>query len=117
MKHIIIAIKSQTEYVLEGRNFDPRELVKYFEEYEQLNMTKAEILSELNNAFDKLIRKLGSMSDADFGKKFKLPFSESKPQSFRVLAMFVRDHITHHRAQAIIYLRMNGIEPAFYQPF
>ena len=30
------------------------------------------------------------------------------------LFYLIRDHITHHRAQAIIYLRLNGIKPPRY---
>lgn len=117
MKHIAVAVSFQSETLLNRKEFDPRETIRNFDRYENTAMTKTEIVNALSTSFDKLLAKLASMTEADFNQKYKLPFSGSDPKSLRVLTMFVRDHITHHRAQAIIYLRAVGIEPAFYQPF
>ena len=117
MKHLVVSIEFQTTTVLERKDFDPLKTLKLFEEFENTSMTKAEIISKMETAFDKLIDKLSSMTDSDFNLKYKLPFSGSEPKSMRVLAMFIRDHITHHRGQATTYLRINNIEPSFYQPF
>jgi len=116
-KHIIISLKGQTEDILEGKSFNVKNRIRELEEYEELKMTKEEIITSLSAACDKLIHKLSSMSKKDFDKTYQLPFSKSGPISYRMVTMFIRDHITHHRAQAIVYLRMNGIEPTFYVPF
>jgi len=116
-KHLIISLKGQTEDILEGKSFNVRERIKEIEEFEEVKMDKTEILRLLTEAFDKLILKLGNMNEADFEKKIQIPFGKSEPISYRMVTMFIRDHITHHRAQAIVYLRMNRIEPAFYAPY
>ena len=36
------------------------------------------------------------------------------PISKRRISLLIFDHVTHHRAQAIMYLRMKGIEPPRY---
>jgi len=38
----------------------------------------------------------------------------SGPISKRRIGLLIFDHVTHHRAQAIMYLRMKGIEPPKY---
>jgi len=38
----------------------------------------------------------------------------SGPISKRRIGLLIFDHATHHRAQAIMYLRMKGIEPPRY---
>ena len=117
LKHIAISIENQTNNILEGKTFNPVDVLQELNAFEKRKMTKQEIIDRLSVSFDKLSAKLASMTDEDFDKKYSLPFSRSGPQSYRVLSMFIRDHITHHRAQALVYLRMNNIAPAFYSPF
>lgn len=116
LKHLIYNNNHQADNVLMAKTFDGPELIKGMEAYEEIKMTKAEIIDKLSKSFDKLIARFEGMTDADFDTQFTLPFVKT-PKSLRVMAMFVRDHITHHRAEIIVYLRMNGIEPAFYRPF
>jgi uncharacterized damage-inducible protein DinB len=116
LKHLIFNNNHQADFLLAGRPFDGPTLVKEMEAFEEIQMSKAQIINELSKSFDKLIVRLQGMTDSDFETQFTLPFATS-PKSLRVMAMFVRDHITHHRAQLVVYLRINGIEPAFYRPF
>lgn len=116
LKHLIYNNNHQADNLLMAKTFDGPELIKGMEAYEEIKMTKAEIIEKLSKSFDKLIARFDNMTDADFDTQFTLPFIKT-PKSLRVMAMFVRDHITHHRAEIIVYLRMNGIEPTFYRPF
>jgi uncharacterized damage-inducible protein DinB len=75
-------------------------------------MTKAEIITELEGAFQTIIEGMANLSDADVkttGKKHGA-FPLSKWQSL----LFMRDHITNHRAKAVLYLRLNHIAPPSY---
>jgi uncharacterized damage-inducible protein DinB len=117
LKHLTNAMNAQTENLLGGKTFDPRVLAKQLADAERKTMSKNEIIREMGEAFDMLIAKLSTMSEGQFSQTYTLPFPGSEPKSYRVLAMFIRDHISHHRAQAIVYLRMNGITPKFYLPF
>lgn len=117
LKHLNISMRGITNNVLSGKTFDPSEVGKIQREYLARKMSKAEIMTEMTQEFDHLISKLSAMPDQQFDEQYQLPFPGSKPKSYRVMAMFARDHISHHRAQAVVYLRMNGIEPVFYFPF
>jgi uncharacterized damage-inducible protein DinB len=73
--------------------------------------TKAEILKELNTAFDKVTNIIKNIpvdeltTEVDF---FAGP--KSKLQILNLL----QDHATHHRAQIIVYLNLNNIQPPKY---
>ena len=76
------------------------------------DMTKKEIIADLVLAFDEVISTLKGLSDQKLlttGKKHG-EFPLTKWQSF----LFMRDHITNHRAKAVLYLRMNGVQPPRY---
>lgn len=60
---------------------------------------KGEIINSLENAFDSL---KGYIEDNDLTEKAINGFHSTL------------DHVTHHRGQAIIYLRCNGITPPEY---
>jgi len=60
---------------------------------------KQEVIAYLNEAYDELqktIKQLTITEQASYGVHATL------------------DHITHHRGQAVIYLRTNGVEPPEY---
>ncbi|TJY37049.1 DinB family protein [Pontimicrobium aquaticum] len=75
-------------------------------------MTKEEIILDLENAFDTVISTLKNMTDNELQKTGKRHgrFPLTKWQSF----LFMRDHITNHRAKAVLYLRLNNISPPAY---
>lgn len=75
-------------------------------------MTKAQIIKELEKKFDTVLESLKHLKDSDLqsvgksGGKFPL----TKWQSL----LFMSDHITNHRAKAVLYLRLNKIKPPQY---
>lgn len=80
--------------------------------------SKEETIKLLNSAFDDAIASLKKMDQSELDKTFVFIFSPDKPELTNQQGfLFLRDHVTHHRGQAIIYLRMKGIKPPFYRPF
>lgn len=75
-------------------------------------MSKSKIIAALESAFDVVIKTLKSQSDSSLKSQGKRhgAFPISKWQSF----LFMRDHITNHRAKAVLYLRLNKISPPAY---
>ena len=76
------------------------------------SMTKEAIIAMLSSSFDAVIETIGSLTEADLtkpGKNFGSP-ALNKEQSM----LFMFDHITNHRAKAVLYLRMKGIQPPRY---
>lgn len=75
-------------------------------------MSKDEIVQLLTESFDEVIKTIGSLSETDLsepGKNFGNP-PLNKEQSM----LFMFDHITNHRAKAVLYLRLKGIRPPAY---
>ncbi len=75
-------------------------------------LSKEQLIADLEASFDKVIASLKSMNDQSLQAQGKRhgAFPLTKWQSF----LFMRDHITNHRAKAVLYLRMNNITPPSY---
>ena len=74
-----------------------------------------EMMMELvNKTFDETSSVLKQFDPSHFEDRINYgPLSRTKRQVFLLLA----DHITHHRAQMLVYLRLNGIVPPKYVEF
>ncbi|MEH6536808.1 MAG: DinB family protein [Psychroserpens sp.] len=75
-------------------------------------MTKTQIINDLEKSFNTVLESLKSLKDSDLqsiGKSGGV-FSLTKWQSL----LFMGDHITNHRAKAVLYLRLNNIKPPQY---
>ncbi len=117
MAHIGMSSKFILNTFIKGEktDFDPAASEKLEKE---LGMSKTEVVKLLNEAFDDVIEKLKSMNNESLDSTFVLFFDPSNPvftkeQGF----LFIRDHITHHRGQAIVSLRMKGEKAPSYRPF
>ena len=77
-------------------------------------VSKDQILGMLADSFDYVIRVLPKLTPEQLERSYKVDWRERPEASGRqvILNMFV--HTAHHRAQAEVYLRLNGIEPPFY---
>ena len=75
-------------------------------------MTKAHIISDLEKSFETVLESLKSLKDSDIQSIGKSGgnFPLTKWQSL----LFMSDHITNHRAKAVLYLRLNKIKPPRY---
>jgi len=83
-----------------------------------IGASKKETIKLLNSAFDDAIASLNKMDQSDLDKTFVFIFSPDKPEFTNQQGfLFLRDHGTHHRGQAIIYLRMKGIKAPSYRAF
>lgn len=80
---------------------------------------RAALRLTLIEQFDEVSEFLKTMkTEGDWNKTRVLPQFEGKPEKDLVtILMMMRDHITHHRAQMIVYLRLMGYEPPAYEPF
>ncbi len=106
MAHITSALKSMETRFIYKENYNGYGKDLY-------NLSKEELIKEMTITFDNLIQNLQKLSDADLNEKGK-DFGDvklTKWQSF----LFMQDHITNHRAKAVLYLRMNGITPPRYK--
>lgn len=117
-KHISIIMNKQTNYFLKNIPLkDVQAFLGDLNEYENRNLTKKEIIDQLTKEFDDAIKRFETISDSELEIWYSLPFPGNPGATLRTWCMAVRDHITHQRGQAIIYLRMNGIKVPQYFPF
>ncbi|PCE66199.1 DinB family protein [Sediminicola luteus] len=81
-------------------------------EKEAGTMGKKQLVAELSAAFDMVLKDLPKLSDTQLQETGKThgAFPLTKWQSL----LFMQDHITNHRAKAVLYLRMKGIRPPQY---
>ncbi|WP_274476367.1 DinB family protein [Mangrovimonas aestuarii] len=80
--------------------------------------SKEKCIETLNNAFDDAISTLKSMDQKQLDETFVVMFDPAKPTLTKKEAfLFLRDHITHHRGQAITTLRMKGEKAPQYRGY
>jgi len=117
MAHIGMSTKFIFKVFVKGEElqFDPAETAKM---EKQIGASKEECINTLEAAFDEVIITLKGMDDEALQSTFIFFFSPEKPEFSKEDGfIFIRDHITHHRAQAIVYLRMNEEVPPGYRAF
>ncbi|MCB0463294.1 MAG: DinB family protein [Flavobacteriaceae bacterium] len=97
-------LSMHTRFIL-GENYSGREK-------DASTMTKQQIINDLETAFDTVINDMKTLSDAALKTTGKShgAFPLTKWQSL----LFMRDHITNHRAKTVLYLRLNNITPPRY---
>ena len=73
--------------------------------------SKAEMITTIDKIFDETIQLITQFDTANLNDELDyLGLNRTKRQILMLLA----DHITHHRAQMLVYLRLNGISPPRY---
>ncbi|TLP82810.1 DinB family protein [Maribacter sp. ACAM166] len=82
--------------------------------YKPANKTKEEMMETIDTTFDETIKLLHEFKPAQLDDELDyFGLNRSKRQIFMLLA----DHITHHRAQMLVYMRLNGLVPPRYVLF
>ncbi|MGJ8591235.1 MAG: DinB family protein [Aquaticitalea sp.] len=78
------------------------------------NKSKAEMIATVNKTFDETIQLIKDFDVKKLNDEMDyFGLTRSKRQIFMLLA----DHITHHRAQMLVSLRLNGLVPPRYVLF
>ncbi len=81
-------------------------------------MRKSELNQLLEEQFDQSISFFNNASAEHYGRTFIFgTLDEPVVKDYYTACMLVRDHITHHRAQLIAYLRQNSIKPIQFRGF
>ena len=117
MAHIALSSKLMNTMFIKGEkvDFDPVEGAKL---EKSVGASKEECIQLLNANFDEIIATIEGMSDKDLQDTFVFGFAPNKPELTKEEGfLFIRDHITHHRGQAITTLRIKGHNAPSYRPF
>jgi uncharacterized damage-inducible protein DinB len=108
MTHIAQSIGGLSSGLLKGEE-NP------FKDVSQVK-TKAQTIELLNKSFDYMAAIVKSMPEAETAKMVNVNFLKAD-LSKEEIVYFIRDHTTHHRAQALVYLRDKGIKPPAYRGY
>jgi uncharacterized damage-inducible protein DinB len=76
--------------------------------------TKDEILGHLREAFDFVIATVPKLTGEQLRKMYKVDWKGRPDVNGRQMMLNMFVHVAHHRAQAEVYLRINGIAPPVY---
>jgi len=75
------------------------------------NKTKEEIIAKIDETFEETIQLISNFETIKLGEELDyFGLNRTKRQILLLLA----DHITHHRGQLLVYLRLNGLVPPRY---
>ena len=106
--HIGFAIDWHSQSLLGGRK---ARVWKTDTIFKVANKSKKEMIATVNKSFDEAIKLIKQFDTNQLNEQLDyFGLERSKRQIFSLLA----DHITHHRGQMIVYLRLNGIVPPRY---
>jgi uncharacterized damage-inducible protein DinB len=74
-------------------------------------LSKAQIIQEIKASFDKAKAFVQKTNDTELSQK--VAFFAGSKSKLQILNL-MQDHVTHHRAQILVYLNLNQIQPPKY---
>ncbi len=78
------------------------------------NKSKKEMIDTIDKTFDEAIKLIKQFDTTHFDDRLDyFGLNRTKRQIFLLLA----DHVTHHRGQMLVYMRLNGLVPPKYIEF
>ena len=108
LMHIAWAMDWHSQSLLGGRKARDWETDT---ELKVANKSKEEMIATIDKTFEETIQLISEFDTSKFNDRLDyLGLDRTKRQIFLLLA----DHITHHRAQMLVYLRLNGLKPPRY---
>ena len=111
LMHIGFAIDWHSQSLLGGRVSSEWKTDKIFK---VANKSKEEMIATINKTFDESVALIKQFDPTKFNDELDyFGLNRSKRQIFLLLA----DHITHHRGQMLVYMRLNDLVPPRYVLF
>ena len=118
MAHIGMSSKFLLGMFIKGEPMptDPEVFANIGKMEKEMGMSKEACLKAVADAFDEIISTYESMNTESLGETFVIPFDPSKPEFTKEKGFqFINEHIMHHRGQALVSLRMQGIKAPAYR--
>ena len=111
LMHIGLAIDWHSQTLIGGRKPRNHSLDNTFKVEKK---TKKEMIATINKTFNEASKSMKQFNTAHFNDQLDyFGLNRTKLQIFLLLA----DHVTHHRGQMLVYLRLNGLVPPRYISF
>jgi uncharacterized damage-inducible protein DinB len=84
----------------------------YKEDLSNPPKSKADLITILRNTFQYAAETIQNFDPSQLDEKVEF---FAGPMSKRQIMMLMSDHVTHHRGQLVVYLRLNNIKPPGYR--
>jgi len=108
LMHVAVAVDWHAQTLIGGKGQKSRD---YFL---TKSKTKKEMIDIVNETFDEAWNVIKNFDPTHFGDTLNsIGLIRTKRQIFLLLS----DHVTHHRAQMLVYMRLNGIVPPEYAKY
>ena len=93
----------------DGQEYKPR-----WEEFKASGRSKKEMIQIINREFERTAKLISTFNPARLGETGTY---DKFTRTRRQFLMLMADHVTHHRGQMLVYLRLKGITPPKYIGF
>ena len=107
MVHIADGVRNLYQRFVEKKD------VQFAEAAKEQFASKAEVIAKLDEAYKYVEDAVAKLTDADLDRP--TPFFGKSEVPLRRVLRTILDHSTHHRAQTVVYIRLNGLKPATYR--
>ncbi len=118
MAHIGMSSKFLLGMFLKGEPMptDPEVFANIGKMEKEMGASKKACIKAVTEAYDAIIATYESMDAESKKEMFTIPFDSSQPKFAKEKAFqFINEHIAHHRGQALVSLRMQGIKAPRYR--
>ncbi len=118
MAHIGMSSKFLMGMFIKGEPMptDPEVFANIGKMEKELGNSKEACIKSVTEAFDYIIATHAEMDAEGLKETFVIPFDPSQPKFSKEKGFqFINEHIAHHRGQALVSLRMQGIKAPPYR--
>lgn len=118
MAHIGMSSKFLLGMFIKGEPMptDPEVFANIGKMEKEIGASKEACIKTLTEAFDALTAAYKTMSSENLEETFVIPFDPNQPSFTKEKGFqFIYEHIAHHRGQALVSLRMQGIKAPAYR--
>lgn len=98
--HLVDNISFLSELITE-------ETKQFYNKEDIYSLKKAQVIEILKNAFKHVAILIENTEPGELSQKIMIKKEEVSKQNIFYL---IRNHVTHHRAQSVVYLRLKGLE-------
>ncbi|MCB0475583.1 MAG: DinB family protein [Flavobacteriaceae bacterium] len=111
LAHIALSSKMLLDVFINGKSMPTEEeFARDFEIEKEIGADKKACIAALNDAFEAIRTTYDNMTPEQLKETFVVPFDPNnatftKDRGFE----FIKDHLLHHRGQALVSLRMQGV--------
>ncbi len=117
MAHIGMSSKFLLDMFVKGAPMPSQEQFAEAAKMEkEMGVDKEKVIATITATFKEIKDTYKGMSEEQMKETFKVPFDPKQPEFSKKKAFtFIKDHMIHHRGQALVGLRMQGIKAPQYR--